>query len=59
MDRMVSPDPRWNLYFMQTDHWYLQRRIYLVVGFNLSLASILTLANTFGGLRLLCLSAAQ
>jgi len=37
---------RWNLYFMQTDRWYLERRIYLVVGFNLSVASILTLANS-------------
>jgi hypothetical protein len=32
---------RWNLYFMQTDRWYLERRIYLVVGFNISAASLL------------------
>ena len=37
---------RWNLYLMQTDRWYLERRIYLVVGFNVSLASILTLENS-------------
>jgi hypothetical protein len=34
---------RWNLYFMQTDRWYLERRIYLFVGINISLASILVL----------------
>ena len=37
---------RWNLYVMQTDRWYLERRIYLVVGFNISLASILVLAHS-------------
>jgi len=35
---------RWNLYFMKTDKWYLERRIYLAVGFNISVASLLTLA---------------
>ena len=30
-------------YFMQTDSWYLERRIYLVVGINLMLASALSL----------------
>lgn len=34
---------RWNLYFMQTDRWYLERRIYLAVGFNISVASLLIL----------------
>ena len=34
---------RWNLYFMQIDRWYLERRIYLTVGINISLASILVL----------------
>jgi hypothetical protein len=42
----ASTPMRWNLYFMQTDRWYLERRIYLVVGFNISLASILVLANS-------------
>lgn len=37
---------RWNLYFIQTDRWYLERRIYLVVGFNISMASILFLAHS-------------
>src|SRR5271166_385513 len=35
---------RWNLYFMQTDKWYLERRIYIAVGFNISVASMLVLA---------------
>jgi len=34
---------RWNLYFMQTDRWYLERRIYLAVGINISVASTLVL----------------
>jgi len=35
---------RWNLYFLQIDCWYLERRIYLAVGINISVASILVLA---------------
>jgi hypothetical protein len=31
-------------YFMQTDKWYLERRIYLAVGINISVASVLILA---------------
>jgi hypothetical protein len=38
-----KPNPR-NLYFMQTDSWYLERRIYIAVGINISVASILVLA---------------
>jgi len=34
---------KWNLYFMQTDRWYLERRIYLAVGINISVASLLAL----------------
>src|SRR5271169_6999198 len=34
---------RWNLYFMQTDRWYLERRIYMAVGINISIASALIL----------------
>ena len=34
---------RWKLYFMKTDKWYLERRIYLAVGFNISVASTLIL----------------
>jgi len=42
-----SPAPTpWNLYFLQTDRWYLERRIYLVVGVNVSLASVLVLAHS-------------
>ncbi len=37
---------RWNLYFLQTDRWYLERWIYLVVGINISLASVLVLAHS-------------
>jgi hypothetical protein len=35
---------RRGLYFMQIDRWYLERRIYLAVGINISVASILVLA---------------
>jgi hypothetical protein len=37
---------RWNLYFMQTDRWYLERRIYLAVGCNISVASVLSLVHS-------------
>ena len=37
---------RWNLYFMQTDRWYLERRIYLAAGINISLASVLVLVHS-------------
>jgi len=30
-------------YFLQTDRWYLERRIYLAVGINISVASLLVL----------------
>ncbi len=33
-------------YFMQTDRWYLERRIYLAVGINLILASALSLVHS-------------
>ena len=36
--------PRW--YRMQTDSWYLERRIYLAVGINISIASVLTLVHS-------------
>jgi hypothetical protein len=35
---------RW--YFMQTDRWYLERRIYMAVGVNISLASVLSLVHS-------------
>jgi hypothetical protein len=34
---------RWNLYFLQTDKWYLERRIYVTVGVNITAGSILAL----------------
>ncbi|HTA43869.1 MAG TPA: DUF2892 domain-containing protein [Bryobacteraceae bacterium] len=37
---------RWNLYFMQTDRWYLERRIYVFVGININVASALTLLHS-------------
>jgi hypothetical protein len=41
MLRRSTPTPG-NLYFMQTDRWYLERRIYLAVGINCSVASVLS-----------------
>jgi hypothetical protein len=39
--------PTWpKLYFMQTDRWYLERRIYLAVGINLTVASVLSLVHS-------------
>jgi len=44
---LARPDWRpGRLYFMQTDTWYLERRIYLAVGINISLASILSLLHS-------------
>jgi hypothetical protein len=31
---------------MQTDSWYLERRIYLAVGINLNIASVLSLVHS-------------
>jgi hypothetical protein len=38
--------PEAKLYFMQTDRWYLERRIYLAVGINISIASVLSLVHS-------------
>ncbi|HXF95309.1 MAG TPA: hypothetical protein VNI61_04335 [Gemmatimonadales bacterium] len=35
-----------NWYLMQTDRWYLERRIYLAVGVNISVASVLSLIHS-------------
>jgi hypothetical protein len=35
---------RW--YFMLTDRWYLERRIYVAVGINISIASVLSLVHS-------------
>jgi hypothetical protein len=37
---------RGGFYFMQTDRWYLERRIYAAVGINISVASTLVLVWT-------------
>jgi hypothetical protein len=43
----MLPGPRsGKLYFMQTDRWYLERRIYLAVGINISIASVLSLVHS-------------
>jgi len=39
-----DPGSRW--YRMQTDRWYLERRIYLAVGINISVASALSLVHS-------------
>ena len=36
--------PAW--YFMRTDSWYLERRIYAAVGVNISVASFLSIAHS-------------
>lgn len=43
---MLGRPGKRNLYFMQTDSWYLERRIYLAVGINLTVASILSLVHS-------------
>lgn len=49
--RLHAPGPRPTLfgrpvYRMRTDRWFLERGIYIVVGVNLTLASILTLVHS-------------
>jgi hypothetical protein len=44
LGRPSATKPRW--YFMQTDRWYLERSIYLAVGINLTIASILSLVHS-------------
>ena len=39
---LAAPNAR-GLYFMQTDRWYLERRIYVTVGINIILGSVLFL----------------
>lgn len=40
----ASTRPTW--YRMETDRWYLERRIYLAVGINISIASVLSLVHS-------------
>jgi len=42
----TSDPTKQNFYFMQTDRWYLERRIYLAVGINISIASVLSLVHS-------------
>lgn len=49
--RLTPPGPRPTLfgrpyYRMRTDSWYLERGIYVIVGVNLTLASILTVVHS-------------
>lgn len=43
---MLGRPGKGNFYFMQTDRWYLERRIYLAVGINLTIASVLSLVHS-------------
>jgi hypothetical protein len=43
---MLGQPGRGKWYFMQTDRWYLERRIYLAVGINLTIASILSIVHS-------------
>lgn len=43
--RLARPDTG-KFYFMQTDRWYLERRIYLVVGINMTIASLLSIVHS-------------
>ena len=37
---------RWKLYFLKIDRWYLERRIYVTVGVNITLGSMLFLLHS-------------
>jgi hypothetical protein len=43
---LADPARSRRFYFMQTDRWYLERRIYLAVGINISIASVLSLVHS-------------
>lgn len=40
---LLADSSRPAFYFMQTDSWYLERRIYITVGINITIGSILSL----------------
>lgn len=40
------PERSGRFYFMQTDRWYLERRIYMAVGINISVASVLSVVHS-------------
>lgn len=41
-----APEQPGDLYLMRTDAWYLERRIYLVVGINMTIASVLSIVHS-------------
>jgi hypothetical protein len=43
---LADPASRGAWYFMQTDRWYLERRIYLAVSININIASVLSLVHS-------------
>jgi hypothetical protein len=43
---MLAQAGRGKWYFMQIDRWYLERRIYLAVGINLTVASVLSIVHS-------------
>lgn len=43
---LAVTEDRGGWYFMQTDRWYLERRIYLAVGININVASVLSLVHS-------------
>ena len=43
---MLGQSNRGKRYYMQTDGWYLERRIYLAVGINLTIASVLSIVHS-------------
>jgi len=46
MNGLLADRRRPRLYLMQTDRWYLERRIYVTVGVNITLASILSVVHS-------------
>jgi hypothetical protein len=46
MPAKLADPSRKDWYFARTDSWYLERRIFVTVGFNLTLASVLSLVHS-------------
>ena len=43
---LESPNAPRDFYFMQTDSWFLERRIYPAVGINITVASVLSIVHS-------------
>ena len=43
---LLADKTRPDFYFMATDRWYLERRIYVTVGVNITLGSVLSLVHS-------------